>query len=56
MRNELLIDLLALCGLALIGAGVWLSWGLAATLIYAGGALLVVMALLAVAPTKRGRA
>ena len=41
MRNELLIDLLALCGLALIGVGVWLSWGLAATLIYAGSALLV---------------
>lgn len=41
-RNELLIDLLILTGLALIGAGVWLAFGVAAVLAYAGAALLVV--------------
>lgn len=57
MRNELLINLLELCGLVLIGAGVWLAFGLAATLIYAGVALLVfsMMAVLIMAPAKRGR-
>jgi membrane protein implicated in regulation of membrane protease activity len=29
-------DVLLLCGLALLGAAVWLTWGLAATVAYAG--------------------
>ncbi len=49
MRNETVIDILALLALALIGAGVYLAFGLAATLMFAGGALLVYALLLAVA-------
>lgn len=41
-KHELLIDLLILSGLALIGAGVTLAFGVAAVLAYAGAALLVV--------------
>ncbi len=49
MRNETVIDLLALVALALIGAGVYLAFGLAATLMFVGGALLAYALLLAVA-------
>ncbi len=49
MRNETVIDILALLALALIGAGVYLAFGLAATLMFVGGALLAYALLLAVA-------
>lgn len=39
-RNELWIDLLIVAGLALIGAAVWLAFGLPALLAYCGAALL----------------
>lgn len=44
MRRNVLLDLVRVLALALIGAGVYLSVGLTATLIYAGLALLVVSA------------
>jgi len=49
VRNETVIDILALLALALIGAGVYLAFGLAATLMFVGGALLAYALLLAVA-------
>lgn len=52
MRNELLIDLLALAGLALMAAGVWLAFGWPATAMFAGGVLLSVALLMAFAPAR----
>jgi len=52
-RGNYWIDGLALVGLVLIGAAVFLAAGLAATLGYAGGALLVVALVLAVVPAGR---
>lgn len=52
MRNELLIDLLALAGLALMAAGVWLAFGWPATVMFAGGVMLMVALLLAFAPAR----
>jgi hypothetical protein len=49
-RSSYLIDVLSLIGLALIGVAVFLAWGLAATLAYAGTALIVVAAVLALTP------
>ena len=46
-------NVLALVGLLLIGAAVYLTWGLAATLAYAGVALLVVAVALALMPVGR---
>ena len=54
MRNELLIDLLALLALAMIGSGLWLAFGLAAMLMFVGTVLLVFVLVLAV--TRRGDA
>lgn len=56
MRNETVIDVLALLALALIGAGVYLWLGLPATLMFVGGALLALVAILSLAPGKRGKA
>lgn len=39
--NELLPDLLALIGLAMLGVGVWLSLGVASALVVVGGLLLL---------------
>ncbi len=55
VRNETVIDILALLALALIGAGVYLWLGLPATLMFVGGALLALVAVLSLAP-KRGKA
>ena len=46
-RENSFIDILPLIGLLLIGAAVYLTWGLAATLAYAGAALIVVAVVLA---------
>ncbi len=55
MRNELLIDLLALLALAMIGSGLWLAFGVAAMLVFVGTVLLVFVLVLAVA-ARRGDA
>lgn len=47
-------NVLALVGLVLLGAGVYLAFGLAATLGYAGAALIVLAVLLALMPTGQG--
>jgi hypothetical protein len=49
MRNELLIDLIAVLALAMIGSGLWVAFGLAATLVFGGVVLLVFVLVLAVA-------
>lgn len=54
MRNELLLDLLTVLALAMIGAGLWLAFGLAAMLVFVGVVLLVFVLVLAVA--RRGDA
>lgn len=48
--GDFALDALALVGLLLVGVAVWLAFGLAATLAYAGVACLVVAAVLAYAP------
>lgn len=52
-RENSFIDILPLIGLALIGAAVYLTWGLAATLGYAGAALIVLAVVLATMPVRR---
>ncbi len=52
-RENSFIDILPLIGLLLIGAAVYLTWGLAATLAYAGAALIVVAVALALMPVGR---
>ena len=52
-RENSAIDYLPLIGLALIGAAVYLTWGLAATLGYAGAALIVLAVVLATMPVRR---
>ena len=54
-RGNYWIDGLALVGLLLIGAAVYLTWGLAATLAYAGAALIVVAVALALMPVGRSK-
>ena len=44
------IDVLAIAGLLLVGTAVWLSFGLAAVLAYAGAACVALAVVLAVAP------
>ena len=53
MRRILTTDVLALIGLLLIGAAVYLAWGVAATLGYAGAALIVLAVVLALVPAGR---
>ncbi len=53
MRRILTTDVLALVGLLLIGAAVYLAWGVAATLGYAGAALIGLAVVLAMAPAGR---
>jgi hypothetical protein len=53
LRVDIAIDLLALAGLVLAGVAVWLAWGLAAALGYAGAALIVVAIVLAATPGGR---
>jgi hypothetical protein len=55
LRNELLIDLLALLALAMIACGLFLGFGLAAALIFAGVVLLIFVLVFAVA-LRRGDA
>ena len=52
-RENSFIDILPLIGLALIGAAVYLTWGLAATLAFAGAALIVVALGVAAMPVRR---
>ena len=52
-RENSFIDILPLIGLVLIGAAVYLAWGLAATLGFAGAALIVLAAVLAAMPVRR---
>lgn len=52
-RENSIIDILPLIGLLLIGAAVYLTWGLAATLGYAGAALIGLAVVLALAPAGR---
>ncbi len=52
-RENSFIDILPLIGLVLIGAAVYLTWGLAATLGYAGAALIVLAVVLATMPVRR---
>ena len=52
-RGNSFIDILPLIGLVLIGAAVYLAWGLAATLGYAGAALIAVAVVLALMPAGR---
>ena len=52
-RENSFIDILPLIGLVLIGAAVYLTWGLAATLGFAGAALIVLAAVLAAMPVRR---
>lgn len=44
MRRNVLLDLVRVLALALIGAGVYLSFGATATLVYAGVGLLLISA------------
>ena len=52
-RENSFIDILPLIGLVLIGAAIYLAWGLAATLGYAGAALIAVAVVLALMPVRR---
>jgi len=52
-RENSFIDILPLIGLVLIGAAIYLTWGLAATLGYAGAALIAVAVVLALMPVRR---
>ena len=52
-RENSFIDILPLIGLVLIGAAIYLTWGLAATLGYAGAALIAVAVVLALMPAGR---
>ena len=52
-RENSFIDILPLIGLALIGVAVYLTWGLAATLAFAGAALIVVALVVAAMPVRR---
>lgn len=52
-RENSFIDILPLIGLLLIGAAVYLTWGLAATLAFAGAALIVVALVVAAMPVRR---
>ena len=52
-RENSFIDILPLIGLVLIGAAVYLTWGLPATLGYAGAALIAVAVVLALMPAGR---
>lgn len=54
-RESSFIDILPLIGLVLIGAAVYLAWGLAPTLGYAGAALIVVAVVLALMPVRRSQ-
>ncbi len=54
MTRILSSDVLALLGLVLLGAGVYLAFGVAATLGYAGAALIAVAVVLALMPVRRG--
>ena len=54
-RENSFIDILPLIGLVLIGAAVYLTWGLAATLGFAGAALIVLAAVLAAMPVRRAK-
>ena len=54
-RENSFIDILPLIGLVLIGAAVYLAWGLAPTLCYAGAALIVVAVVLALMPVRRSQ-
>ena len=53
MRAIFSTDVLALVGLVLVGVAVWLAFGLAATLGYAGAALIAVAVVLALMPAGR---
>lgn len=48
--GDFALDALALVGLLLVGVAVWLAFGLASTLAYAGAACLVLAAVLAFVP------
>ena len=52
-RENSAIDILPLIGLVLIEAAVYLTWGLAATLAFAGAALIVVAVAVAAMPVGR---
>ena len=52
-ENSTVDILLMLIGLVLIGAAVYLTWGLAATLAFAGAALIVVALVVAAMPVRR---
>ena len=54
-RENSFIDILPLIGLVLIGAAVYLTWGLAATLGFAGAALIGLAAVLAAMPVRRAK-
>jgi hypothetical protein len=54
-RENSFIDILPLIGLVLIGAAVYLTWGLAATLGFAGAALIGLAAVLAAMPVRRSQ-
>ncbi len=52
--NELIIDGLAILATLLMGAGVWLAFALPGLLVFGGGVLLGVAAVLALAPQRGG--
>ena len=54
-RENPFIDILPLIGLVLIGAAVYLTWGLAATLGFAGAALIGLAVVLAAMPVRRAK-
>lgn len=54
-RENYLTDMLALIGLVLIGAAVFLTWGLAATLAFAGAALIVVALVVAYQAARQAK-
>lgn len=54
MRNEWLANVLVVVGLALIGAGLYLAWGGAVTLLFAGVVCLALFALLVLQPRGEG--
>ena len=54
-RENSFIDILPLIGLVLIGAAVYLTWGLAATLGFAGAALIGLAVVLAAMPVRRAK-
>ena len=55
MRRILTTDVLALVGLLLIGAAVYLAWGVAATLGYAGAALIGLAVVLAYQAARQAK-